>query len=82
MKMNLAALVLLGGCAVAPRSAAAGPEREPDCSYRSATTCWTLGTRFPEPPAEAPDSVPHELMNPPPLTVASAADSATPGAAR
>jgi hypothetical protein len=69
-------LGLLVGCAAAARPAALRPEREPDCSFGSATTCWTIGTRLPARRAEARDSVPAELLGHPQLLVASAHDSA------
>jgi len=69
-------LGLLVGCAAAARPAALRPEREPDCSFGSATTCWTIGTRFPARRAAA-DSAPRELLGHPPLIVASAPDSAS-----
>ena len=41
----LLCIVLLGGCAAGQSSYAARPE--PDCSFRSAATCWTIAGRFP-----------------------------------
>lgn len=76
MKLTFAALVMLGGCAAAAPSNAVRPEREPDCSFRSAATCWTIATRFPEHRSEMPDSATRELLNGPPRIVASAPDSA------
>jgi hypothetical protein len=39
--------MMLCGCGVAAQSSSRTPPREPDCSFRSAGTCWTLATRFP-----------------------------------
>jgi hypothetical protein len=40
-------VALLGACASATQSATAPNRNEPDCSFRSPTTCWTLSGRFP-----------------------------------
>jgi hypothetical protein len=70
--MALAALgvALLGGCAT-NQSAAATPKREPDCSFRSATTCWTMASRFPPPRPAARDSAQDKLLEEPPARLAS-----------
>jgi hypothetical protein len=47
------------------------PKREPDCSFGSAATCWTLTGRFPPPRRERRDSVPADLLKPPPASLAS-----------
>lgn len=79
--MPTSLLLLLGiaclhGCAVGTRSSAAAPRLAPDCSFRSASTCWTMTGRFPprlpKPAAPKPD----EIRGPSPITLASAADSA------
>jgi len=69
-------LTLLCGCAATARSAAAVPEDKPDCSFHSATTCWTLAGRFPAPRPAAADSVPDDLGHQPPAVLAKGADSA------
>jgi hypothetical protein len=69
-------MVLLCGCAAIAQSSSVAPEREPDCSFRSATTCWTMASRFPTPRPEARDSVPDELLNQPATLLASGADTA------
>lgn len=69
-------VAVLAGCSPPPGTTTVRPQPEPDCSFRSATTCWTLATRFPKHRAQAPDSVPGELLSRPPLIVAKAADSA------
>lgn len=61
--------VLLSGCMRAPLVSTA-PAPRPDCSFRSATTCWTMAGRFPTPAAEARDSVPDELLKEPAATLA------------
>jgi hypothetical protein len=68
--------VLLCGCAVAPvDSSSLAPEAEPDCSFRAATTCWTLGARVPAPRAEARDTTPDRLLREPPAVLANASDT-------
>jgi len=69
-------LTLLCGCAATARSAAAGPEGKPDCSFHSATTCWTMAGRFPTPRPAAADSLPDDLGRQPPAVLARGADSA------
>lgn len=69
------ALGLLCGCA--PTAQQTRPARvEPDCSFRAATSCWTLGPRFPSASAERSDSQPERILRSPPAVLASAADSA------
>ena len=63
---------LLSGCALAT-TAATRSESETACSFRSATTCWTLAGRFPVRQAPAPK--PEELRALPPAVLATAADS-------
>ncbi|HEX6615409.1 MAG TPA: hypothetical protein VF046_03820 [Gemmatimonadales bacterium] len=75
MKLTFLAVGMLAGCVAAAPSPAVRAEREPDCSFRSAATCWTIATRFPERGPEMPDSVTRELLNEAPRIVASAADS-------
>ena len=69
-------IVLLWGCSVPAQSSSVAPEREPECSFRSSTTCWTLAGRFPTPRPSARDSVPDELLKQPPTILASGADTA------
>jgi hypothetical protein len=45
--MGAVFIVSLGGCAASTQSSATAEETEPDCSYRSPTTCWTVSGRFP-----------------------------------
>lgn len=66
---------LLCGCGVA-RSSSQAPQREPDCSFRSAGTCWTLAARFPESRVEANDSLPADPLSEPPTVLATGADTA------
>jgi hypothetical protein len=68
--------VLFCGCGVAAQSSSLTPPREPDCSFRSAGTCWTLAARFPEPRAEAVDSLPTDPLSEPPTVLATGADTA------
>jgi hypothetical protein len=44
---------------------------QPDCSFRSAATCWTLSGRFPARRREGRDSVPADVIRPPPASLAS-----------
>ena len=66
---------LLCGCAKAPDLATESPVAEPDCSFRAATSCWTLSARLPPRRAEPADSTGRELAAPPPVLLADAADS-------
>ena len=68
--------VLLYGCGVAAQSSSRTPPREPDCSFLSAGTCWTLAVRFPEPRSESVDSLPTEPLSEPPTLLATGADTA------
>jgi hypothetical protein len=74
--LALLAIALLYGCAAAAHSSSAAPRLEPDCSFRSPSTCWTVAGRFParlhKPAAPKPNQVP-DLS---PTVVASKADSA------
>jgi len=72
----LAAAVLLSACATAPASSARAPEPAPDCSFRAATTCWTLGVRVPTRAREAPDPAPDRLLRQTPAVLASRGDTA------
>jgi hypothetical protein len=71
------AVVLLCGCAGAPGLATELPVAEPDCSFRAATSCWTLSARLPPRRAEPADSTDRELATPPPALLANATDSAS-----
>ena len=75
----LIAIVLLSGCiagvAGTPSSSAA-PEREDECSFSSATTCWTLAPRIPASRTAPRDSAPDQLLTPPRPALAARADSA------
>jgi len=67
---------LLGGCAAGARTGMAAHEAEPDCSFRSPTTCWTVSGRFPatgHKPAAPPERDPRQA----PAVLASEADSST-----
>jgi len=71
-------LTLLSGCAAAAAqgsSSSATPAGADDCSFRSATTCWTLAPRMPAPRAAPRDSVPDRLQAPPRPVLASTADT-------
>jgi hypothetical protein len=68
-------LGLLCGCAVSPPVPAAVRTAEPDCSFRAATSCWTLGPRFPARPLEPSDSGPGKILAPPSAVLASVPDS-------
>jgi hypothetical protein len=49
--------------------------RDPDCSFRSADTCWTMAARFPEPRAETLDSLPADSLSEPATLLATGADT-------
>ncbi len=72
------ALTLLSGCAAvaAPASSSSAAEPERDCSFRSATTCWTLAPRVPAQRPGPRDSVPDRIQTPPRPVLASEADTA------
>jgi hypothetical protein len=75
----LIAIVLLSGCvagAAGTSASSATPEREGDCSFRSATTCWTLAPRVPVSSPAPRDSAPDQLLTPPRPVLAARADSA------
>ena len=75
----LIAIVLLSGCVAGPAgtsSASAAPEREDECSFSSATTCWTLAPRIPAPRPAPRDSAPDQVLTPPRPVLAARADSA------
>ncbi len=76
---RLIAIVLLSGCAAGvarTSSSAATPDREGDCSFRSATTCWTLAPRVPSSRPVPRDSAPDQLLALPRPVLAARADSA------
>ena len=73
------ALTLLSGCAAAAEpgsSSSATPAEADDCSFRSATTCWTLAPRVPVQRPGPRDSVPDQIQTPPRPVLASEADTA------
>ena len=65
-----------GGCARTGQVASAAHTAEPDCSFRAASSCWTLATRFPPRRAESTDLQPGKNLSPPRAVLASEADSA------
>ena len=71
---RLLVMPILVGCAAGTPPATAAVPAEPDCSFRSASTCWTLKARFPRARREAPDSAGRELREPPARVLASRAD--------
>jgi hypothetical protein len=73
--LRVVGLVLLCGCAATTQSVSSAARSEPDCSFRSATTCWTLGSRFPSPRDAKPDSARKDLLEQPPTTLATEADT-------
>jgi hypothetical protein len=73
--LGVVGLVMLCGCAATSQSVSSAARREPDCSFRSATTCWTLGSRFLSPRAAKPDSARKNLLEQPPTILATEADT-------
>jgi hypothetical protein len=77
MMPALPGIALLCGCAAATaHPSATGPRLEPDCSFRSAATCWTMAGRFPSRLPESAAPTPDDIRSLSPVTVASRADSA------
>lgn len=80
MRMMPTALLMgiacLHGCAAGTQSSSAAPRLAPDCSFRSASTCWTMAGRFPPRPPKSPAPKPDKIRGPSPITLATAADSA------
>jgi hypothetical protein len=73
----LPGIALLYGCAAATtQPSATAPRLEPDCSFRSASTCWTVASRFPSRLPESAVPKPDDIRDLSPITVASKADSA------
>jgi hypothetical protein len=72
---SILAASLLGGCAASVQSAVTAGRNEPDCSFRSASTCWTLGARFPSARTETRDSAAKELLRQAPRTLARRVDT-------
>ena len=68
--------VVLAGCALPARSANTAVQRETDCSFESAATCWMIAGRFPSRRGPAPDT---SRVNPraqPPASLVVRTDSA------
>jgi hypothetical protein len=65
----------LCGCATASNSASSPGSTEPDCSFRSATTCWTSAGRFPPPARREGQRPPNEMLRQSPTVVTRGADS-------
>lgn len=72
--LALPGIALLYGCAAAQSSSTA-PRLEPDCSFRSASTCWTVAGRFPPRRPRSATPKPDEIRDLSPTVVASKADS-------
>jgi hypothetical protein len=70
------ALGFFSGCAASAPivTKAQHPAPEPDCSFRAATTCWTMAARFPGNRAQPTDSEPKQILNSSPAILASEAD--------
>ena len=69
----LLTIVLLSGCATVQSSSTA-VRPGPDCSFRSASTCWTLASRFPPRSPSAPPKQ-DQIDDLSPTVLASEADS-------
>ena len=72
----LLSAALLYGCAAVTRPSSAAPRLEPDCSFRSPSTCWTMAGRFPPRLPKSAVPKPDDIRDPSPVTMASKADSA------
>jgi hypothetical protein len=67
----------LCGCAAGtPSFSAAAKATEPDCSFRSPTTCWTVSGRFPAVSSKATAEPRDSTLTQPSPVLASGADSA------
>jgi hypothetical protein len=51
-------VALLSACASVTQSTTAPNRSEPDCSFRSPTTCWTMSGRFPPQRVEPVERIP------------------------
>ena len=74
--LALLGIALLSGCAAGAQPSSAAPGLEPDCSFRSPSTCWTVAGRFPPLLPESAVPKPDDIRDLSPITVASKADSA------
>lgn len=63
------------GCAPVPRTSRVGPARMPDCSFRAASTCWTMAGRFPARRPVAKDTTPDIRTDHSPAVLAITTDS-------
>ena len=75
----LLTIVLLSGCAAAQsaqsaQSSSTAVRPGPDCSFRSASTCWTMASRFPPRSPSVPPKQ-DEIDSLTPTVLASEADS-------
>jgi hypothetical protein len=67
----------LTGCVGHTQAIPALKEENPDCSFRSPTTCWTMSGRFPSRNANPPEPLVDSLPEQPPELV-SRSDSTVP----
>ena len=74
--LALLSIALLYGCAAATQPSSAAQRLEPDCSFRSPSTCWTVAGRFPPRLPKSAVPKPDDIRDFSPITVASKADSA------
>jgi hypothetical protein len=74
--LALLSIALLYGCAGAAQRSSGAQRPEPDCSFRSPATCWTMAGRFPPRLPESAVPKPDDIRDPSPITVASKTDSA------
>jgi hypothetical protein len=72
--LEAAVITSLCGCAASTQSSRAAEKADPDCSFRSPTTCWTMSGRFP-PVRSEPTTAPVDLVDSSAI-LASGADSA------
>jgi hypothetical protein len=76
LALGTVGLALCWGCAAGTQASSPTPAGESDCSFRSATSCWTVSPRFPSGHVRARDTVPADLLDRPPMLVATGTDSA------
>jgi hypothetical protein len=75
---GLTTVAVLAGCAAGSQSATRAEPAEPDCSFRSASTCWTLSGRFPRARIEAGDSIGKQLREQSRPVLATRPDTSSP----
>jgi hypothetical protein len=71
----LLGVTVLCGCAAGTQSSTIAKGAEPDCSFRSPATCWTMSGRFPPQRHTRREAQPDRVSTQPSAILASGADS-------